>query len=66
MDAAQRSIHSPPAVYALLVDAKNDQAVAFYQRFGFRVFASQSRVLFLPQVTAGKVIGGKPAVKAGI
>jgi ribosomal protein S18 acetylase RimI-like enzyme len=56
MDAAQRSIHSPPAVYALLVDAKNDQAVAFYQRFGFRVFASQPRTLFLPLVTAEKAL----------
>ena len=36
MDATRRSIQSPPAVYALLVDAKNDQAVAFYQHFGFR------------------------------
>jgi ribosomal protein S18 acetylase RimI-like enzyme len=38
------------------VDAKNDQAVAFYQRFGFRVFASQPRTLFLPLATAEKAL----------
>jgi ribosomal protein S18 acetylase RimI-like enzyme len=54
VDAARRSLQSPPAVYTLLVDAKNDQAVAFYQRFGFRTLASQPRTLFLPLATAEK------------
>ncbi|MGP0073045.1 MAG: GNAT family N-acetyltransferase [Bryobacteraceae bacterium] len=56
IDAARRSSQSPPAVYALLVDAKSDQAVAFYQRFGFRAFASQPRTLFLPLATAQKAL----------
>jgi len=56
VDAARRSIQLPPAVYALLVDAKNDEAVAFYQRFGFRPFASQPRTLFLPLATAQKAL----------
>jgi ribosomal protein S18 acetylase RimI-like enzyme len=56
VDAALRSIQSPPAVYALLVDAKNDQAVAFYQRFGFRTLISQPRTLFLPLATAQKAL----------
>jgi GNAT superfamily N-acetyltransferase len=51
VDAGHRSSQSPPAVYTLLVDAKNDQAVAFYQRFGFRTLASQPRTLFLPLAT---------------
>jgi hypothetical protein len=43
------------------VDAKNDQAAAFYQRFGFRVLASQPRTLFLPPATARKVFFEKDA-----
>jgi len=54
MDATRRTLQAPPAVYALLVDAKNDQAVAFYQRFGFRPVLDRPRTLFLPLVTAEK------------
>jgi len=56
MDATRRCIQSPPAVYALLVDAKNDQAVAFYERFGFRSIADRPRTLFLPLSTAEKAL----------
>jgi ribosomal protein S18 acetylase RimI-like enzyme len=54
-DAASRTLKADVAAFTLLVDAKNDQAVAFYQRFGFRVLASQPRKLFLPLATAQKV-----------
>jgi len=54
MDATRRTLQSPPAVYALVVDAKNDTAVAFYQRHGFRTLSSQPRTLFLPLATAQK------------
>ena len=54
-DAASRTLKADAAAFTLLVDAKNDQAVAFYQRFGFRVLASQPRTLFLPLATAQKV-----------
>ena len=54
-DAARRSVQAPPAVYALLVDAKNDTASAFYQRFGFRPLDSQPRTLFLPLASAKDV-----------
>ena len=40
-DAVRRVLLAPPAVFALLVDAKDDQAVAFYQHYGFQTFASQ-------------------------
>jgi ribosomal protein S18 acetylase RimI-like enzyme len=53
-DAARRSIHSPPVVYALLADAKSDQGVSFYQKFGFRTLASQPRTLFLPLAATQK------------
>jgi ribosomal protein S18 acetylase RimI-like enzyme len=53
-DAAARALKADAAAFTLLVDAKNDQAVAFYQRFGFRKLASQPRTLFLPLATARK------------
>jgi GNAT superfamily N-acetyltransferase len=56
IDAARRSLQAPPAVYPLLVDAKSDDAVAFYQKFGFRTLASQPRTLFLPLATAQKAL----------
>ncbi len=54
MDATRRTLQSPPTAYALLVDAKNEAAVAFYQRHGFRPLVSQPRTLFLPLATAQK------------
>jgi len=39
------------AVYAIVVDAKHDRARAFYQRYGFRAFASLPHRLFLPLQT---------------
>ena len=58
-DAATRMLKADAAAFTLVVDAKNDQAVAFYQRFGFRILASQPRTLFLPLATAQKVFRGK-------
>jgi ribosomal protein S18 acetylase RimI-like enzyme len=54
-DALQRVLVSPPAVFTLLVDAKDDQAVAFYRRYGFTPLGSQPRTLFLPVATAQKL-----------
>jgi ribosomal protein S18 acetylase RimI-like enzyme len=47
-DAVQRSLRSEIAVFALVVDAKDDQAVAFYRHHGFVTFSSQPRQLVLP------------------
>jgi ribosomal protein S18 acetylase RimI-like enzyme len=55
-DAASRTLQAPLAVFALLVDAKNEDAVALYQRHGLRPLASQPRTLFLPMATAEKVL----------
>jgi ribosomal protein S18 acetylase RimI-like enzyme len=54
-DAASRTLKADAAAFTLLADAKNDQAVAFYQRFGFCLLAGQPRTLFLPLATAQKV-----------
>ena len=60
-DAASRTLKGDVAAFTLLVGAKNDQAVAFYQRFGFRTLASQPRTLFLPLATAQKIFQRKDA-----
>jgi ribosomal protein S18 acetylase RimI-like enzyme len=54
-DATLRTVSSAPAAYALVVDAKHDKAVAFYEHHGFLNFASKERTLFLPLATAAKV-----------
>ncbi len=52
MNAAERSLRTEAAAFAILVDAKNDRAVAFYRRFGFLALVSHPRTLFLPLATA--------------
>jgi GNAT superfamily N-acetyltransferase len=39
------------AVHAIIVDALNDSAVAFYRKFGFVAFIEEDRRLFLPMST---------------
>lgn len=52
-DALNRVLHAAEtlAVYALVVDAKNDSARAFYERYGFLSFADSPSRLFLPLET---------------
>ncbi len=47
-DAIARSIGSEIAVFAIVVDAKDDNAVAFYKHFGFLSLARNPKTLFLP------------------
>ncbi len=47
-DAIERSLRSEIAVFALVVDAKDDQAATFYRHHGFEPFGSQPRQLVLP------------------
>jgi len=54
MNATDRAIQGAAAAFALLVDAKNDRAAAFYHRYGFRPIVSKPRTLFLPLATAQK------------
>lgn len=58
-DAADKVLDAPPAAFALLVDAKNEGAVKFYERLGFRPFASRSGTLFLPLATLAKARSGQ-------
>jgi ribosomal protein S18 acetylase RimI-like enzyme len=53
-DAGMRALRSEIAVFALVVDAKAEQAVAFYRHHGFISFGSQSMQLVLPLTTFTK------------
>jgi ribosomal protein S18 acetylase RimI-like enzyme len=57
-DAVLKTIAAAPAAFALVVDAKNEQAVAFYKHHGFRQLISASKILFLPIATAEKILLG--------
>lgn len=54
-DAMMRTIRSEVAVFALVVDAKDDQAVSFYRHHGFVEFGSLSNKLILS--LTNRVIG---------
>jgi GNAT superfamily N-acetyltransferase len=47
-DAVDRAIRSEVAVYAMVVDAKDDAAESFYRHDGFAAFGSMPRCLMLP------------------
>ena len=57
LDAIRRVVRASTAIaaYAVVVDAKNDAARAFYERYGFRPFPSTPRRLFLPLQTFQKL-----------
>lgn len=52
-DAADRVARSEVAVYALAVDAIDEDAQSFYRHHGFTAFASTPRTLILPLKPAG-------------
>ena len=54
-DALIRSSNSSMAVYALLVEAKDEQAEAFYLRYGFIPCIGLLHTLFLPLKTISKI-----------
>ncbi len=51
-DALDRAAHSEIAAYALMVDAKDALAAAFYRHHGFIVLPNSPMTLFLPLATA--------------
>lgn len=64
IDAARRAAGADPAIFALVVDAKDDAAVAFYGHLEFRRFVSRPMSLYLPIATALKAIEASE-LKAG-
>lgn len=57
LNAAMRALRSEIAVFALVVDAKDDEAAAFYRHHGFTAFASNSLQLIAPLATFRKLLG---------
>jgi ribosomal protein S18 acetylase RimI-like enzyme len=63
IDAVRRAAGADPAIFALVVDAKDETAVAFYEHLAFRRFISRPMSLYIPIATALKAVdeaGGKP------
>ncbi|WP_395020860.1 GNAT family N-acetyltransferase [Dongia sp.] len=54
-DALARAMNAEPAIFALVVDAKDERAAGFYRRFGFLPFTSRPLSFFLPIATAVKM-----------
>ncbi len=52
VDAVARTLRAEPAIFALIVDAKDDAAVRFYMHLGFLAFTSRPMSLFLPAAEA--------------
>ncbi len=52
MDAALRAARADPAIFAIVVDAKDNSVGRFYEHLGFRRFASRPGSLFTPVATA--------------
>ena len=48
LEAADRAIDSAPAVFALLVDAKDEVAASFYRHFEFLPLRNNPMTFFLP------------------
>lgn len=51
IDAGRRALESAPAVYALVVSAKDEGAAAFYRHHQFEPFVGTPLNLFLPLAT---------------
>jgi predicted GNAT family N-acyltransferase len=60
MDALNRILLATQtlAVHALIVEAKDEEAAAFYRKYGFIPFTGSERRLFLPMATIRQLAGG--------
>jgi ribosomal protein S18 acetylase RimI-like enzyme len=56
-DAIARTTSSEIAAYAIVVEAKDNHAVAFYEHFGFLPLTQSPKTLFLPLSKAIKKLG---------
>jgi ribosomal protein S18 acetylase RimI-like enzyme len=55
LDAFGRALRSEIASYTFVVDANGDNAVRFYQRFGFRSLTAGTRRRFMPTTKNAKL-----------
>jgi ribosomal protein S18 acetylase RimI-like enzyme len=59
VDALARAMRAEPAIFALVVDAKDDTALRFYQHLGFQRFVSHPMRLYLPVAEAARRLAEK-------
>jgi GNAT superfamily N-acetyltransferase len=57
-DAIARAIRADAAVFALLVNAKDEAAARFYRHHGFEAFSGRAARMFLTVATARRVVEG--------
>lgn len=57
-DAIARAARADAAIFAVIVDAKDETATGFYRHHGFLPFAGRPTSLFLPIATAIKLLKG--------
>lgn len=57
MDALRRSCEQSKVVasWAIIAEAKDARAKAFYERYGFKLLSQKPLKLFLPMATAAKL-----------
>ena len=55
LDAFSRALRNEIASYAFVVDAKDDKAARFYQRYRFRYLVEGGQRLFVPMVEIAKL-----------
>ena len=60
IDALTRAVRAEPAIFALVVDAKDEVALGFYEHLGFQRFASRPMTLYLPIAEAISKIKKEP------
>jgi len=59
VDAVARAMRADTAIYALVVDAKDDAALRFYVHHGFQPFHSHPMTLFLPLAEAARRLSSR-------
>ena len=57
VDAITRVLRAEPAIFALIVDAKDAAALNFYRHHGFQTFAHRPMSLYLPLAEAARRLG---------
>jgi GNAT superfamily N-acetyltransferase len=60
VDAIARTLRAELMAFAIVVDAKDDAAVAFYRHHGFVAFTSKPTALYLPLAEAARELGLAP------
>lgn len=60
LDAVERALRSEIAAFAIVVDAKDEAAVAFYKRHGFTAFVNAPMRLYLPLAEVARGLATRP------